>query len=129
MPQYGQSQSEKSKYFSTSTTTALKDIPKRPRICINRNPLFQTQIYLVKVPLNVNIVKQDLLHEKNNSGNFMEGFQSMPILSCLGMYFDNAEVFVKKTKLLIRLAPAILCINTYTTLVLTDIEQRINGIL
>ena len=74
-------------------------------------------------------MKQDLLHEKNNSGNFMEGFQSMPILSCLGMYFDNAEVFVKKTKLLIRLAPAILCINTYTTLVLTDIEQRINGIL
>ena len=24
------------------------------------NPPFQTQIYLVKVPLNVNIVKQDL---------------------------------------------------------------------
>ena len=25
---------------------------------------FQTQIYLVKVPINVNIVKQDLLHKK-----------------------------------------------------------------
>ena len=25
---------------------------------------FQTQIYLVKVPSNVNMVKQDLLHEK-----------------------------------------------------------------
>jgi hypothetical protein len=33
--QYGQSQSEKSNYFSTSTTTASKYIPKRPRICIN----------------------------------------------------------------------------------------------
>ena len=29
--QYGQSQSEKSKYFSTSTTTASKYITKRPR--------------------------------------------------------------------------------------------------
>ena len=119
----------KREVFLTNTNAISKSLPKRPRICINWNSLFQTQIYLVKIPLNVNIVKQDLLHEKNNSGNFMKGFQSMPILSCLGMYFDNAEVFVKKTKLLIRLAPAILCINTYTTLVLTDIEQRINGIL
>ena len=55
---------KKSKDFSTSTTTASKYIPKRPRICINWNPPFQTQIYLVKVPLNVNIVKQDLLYKK-----------------------------------------------------------------
>jgi len=39
------------------------------RICINWNPHFQTQIYLAKVPLNVNIVKQDLLH-KNSFWNF-----------------------------------------------------------
>ena len=30
----------------------------------SENPPFQTQIYLVKVSLNVNIVKQDLLHKK-----------------------------------------------------------------
>ena len=60
---------KKSKYFSTSTTTASKYIPKRPRICINWNPPFQTQIYLVNVPLNVNIVKQDL-HNKNLFLNF-----------------------------------------------------------
>ena len=47
----------KSKKVLTSTTTASKYIPKRPRICINWNPPSQTQIYLVKVPLNVNIVK------------------------------------------------------------------------
>ena len=51
----------KSKKVLTSTTTASKYIPKRPRICINWNPPFQTQIYLVKVALNVNIVKQNLL--------------------------------------------------------------------
>ena len=37
----------------TNTTVASEYIPKRPRICINLNPPFQTQIYLVKVPLNV----------------------------------------------------------------------------
>ena len=30
----------------------------------SENPPFQTQIYLVKVSLNVNIVKQDLLNKK-----------------------------------------------------------------
>ena len=44
---------KKSKYFSTSTTTASKYIPKRPS--------FQTQIYLANVPLNVNVVKQDVI--------------------------------------------------------------------
>ena len=42
-------------------TTASKDMPKRPRICIYWNPRFQTDIYLVIVPLDVIIVKQDLL--------------------------------------------------------------------
>ena len=43
--------------------SASKHMPKRPRLCINWNPPFQTQIYLVKVctpTLNVNMVKQDL---------------------------------------------------------------------
>ena len=34
------------------------------RISINWNPSFQTQIYLVKAPLDVNIVKQDLVNKK-----------------------------------------------------------------
>ena len=55
---------KKSEKVLTSTTTASKYIPKRPRIGINRNPPFQTQIYLVKVPINVNIVRQDLLNKK-----------------------------------------------------------------
>ena len=38
--------------------------PKRLRICINWNPPFQTKLYLLKVPLNVNILKQDLLNKK-----------------------------------------------------------------
>ena len=47
----------KSEKLVTNTTAASKYIPKRPRICIIGNPPFQTQIYLLKVPLNVSIVK------------------------------------------------------------------------
>ena len=36
-----------SKYFSTSTTTASKYIPKRPRICINWNHSFQTSLHKI----------------------------------------------------------------------------------
>ena len=54
----------KSFWLVTNTTTASKYIPKRTRICINWNPPFKTQIYLVKVPLNAIIVEQDLLHKK-----------------------------------------------------------------
>ena len=54
----------KSEWLVTNTTAASKDIPNRPRICINRNPPFQTQIFLVKVPLNVSVVKLYLLHKK-----------------------------------------------------------------
>ena len=46
--------------------------PKRPRICINWNLPFQTQIYLVKILLIVNIVKQDLLNKKQFFKNFMK---------------------------------------------------------
>ena len=55
----------KSKKVLTFATKASKYISKRPRISINWNPPFQTQIYLVKLPLNVNIVKQDLLHKQD----------------------------------------------------------------
>ena len=54
----------KSEVFFTNTTTATKYIPRRSRICIDWNISFQSQIYLVKVPLNVHIVKQDFLHKK-----------------------------------------------------------------
>ena len=62
-------------------------------------PPFQTQIYLEKVPLNVNIVKQDLLHEKQFlkilwSEVWKRGFQMMLILVLLGMYFNAVVVFV-----------------------------------
>ena len=70
-PQYGQRNFNKSVWLVTNTTTASKCIPKRTRICINWNPPFQAQIYLVKVPLNVNIVTQDLLH-KNSFWKFYE---------------------------------------------------------
>ena len=75
----------------TNTTTASKYIPKRTRICINWNLPFQTQIYLgkVKVPPNVNIVKQDLLNKKQIlkivwSEVWKGGFQLIQILGLLG---------------------------------------------
>ena len=86
---------------------------QRTRICINWNPPFQTQIYLVKVPLNVNIAKQDLLHKKQFSKILWSevwnrGFQLMLILVLLCMYFDAKVVFVTNLTLLFRLALAIL---------------------
>ena len=100
-------------WLVTNTTTASKYIPKRTRICIVWNPTFQTQIYLVKVPLNVNIVKQDLLHKKLFltilwSKVWKGGFQLMLILVLLCMYFDAVVVFVTSQTLLFRLALAIL---------------------
>ena len=50
----------KSKFFLTSTTTA----PRGSESASIEIPPFQTQIYLVNVPLNVNIVKQDLFSKK-----------------------------------------------------------------
>ena len=47
----------KNEEFVTNTTTASKYIPKRSRICINENPPSQIQIYLVKVLLDVSVVK------------------------------------------------------------------------
>ena len=84
----------KSEFFSTSTTAASKYITKKPRICIKWNPPFQTKIYVVKVPLNVNIVKQDLLNEKQFlkilwSKVWKGEFQKMKILVLLDMYFDT----------------------------------------
>ena len=37
----------KSVELVTNTTTASKYIPKRSRICINRNPLFQTSLHKI----------------------------------------------------------------------------------
>ena len=101
----------KSKKILTSTTTASKYIPKRPRICINWYPPFQTQIYLVKLPLNVNIVKQDLLNKKQFlkilwSEVWKGGFQLIQILGLLGVYFDAVVLAVKTFLLLFRLALA-----------------------
>ena len=101
----------------TSTTTASKYIPKRLRICINWNHPFQTQTYLVKLLLNVNIVKQDLLNKKQLlkilwSEVWKGGFLLMLILGLLGMYFDAAVAYVTNSLLLLRLAVAVLwCTN------------------
>jgi len=42
----GEANLNKSDEVLTNTNTVSKYIPKRPRICINWNPSFQTQIYL-----------------------------------------------------------------------------------
>ena len=98
----------KSKELATNTTAASKYMPKRPRICTNWNPPFQTQLYLVKVPLNVSIVKQDLLHRKQilkilwsevwKKRGFLIDADSGPL----------TVVFVTNSLLLFRLAPAML---------------------
>ena len=105
----------KSKDLVIDTTTASKYIPRKSRICINRNPPFKTQIYFVKAHLSVNIVKQDL-HTYfiiTVFENFMKwslkGCQLMLILGLLSVYFDAAVVFVTKSSLLYRLTLAILC--------------------
>ena len=76
-------------------------------------PPFQNQIYLVKVPLTANVVKQDLLNKKEFlkillSEVWKGGFQLMQILGLLGMWFDAVVVEVEKNLLLYRLALAIL---------------------
>ena len=73
---------------------------KRPRIYINSNPPFQTQIYLVKRYLNVNIVKLDLPNKKQFlkilwSEVWKGGFQLMQILGLLSMHFDAVVVEVE----------------------------------
>ena len=60
----------------------------------------QSQIYLVKVPINVNIVRQDLLNKKQFlkilwSEVWKGGFQLIQILGLLGIYFDAVVVEVK----------------------------------
>ena len=71
----------KSEVFLTNTTVADPDQLKSP---------LSEPIYLVKVPLNVNIVKQHLLHKKQPLKNLWSegGFQLMLILSLLAIYFD-----------------------------------------
>jgi hypothetical protein len=54
----------KSKETTQTATTALKVAPYRTIIHKSKDPPFWTKIYLVKVPLNVKIVQQDLLHRK-----------------------------------------------------------------
>ena len=46
-----------SEWLVTNTTATSKYTLKRPRLCISKNPTFQTKNYLVKVTLNVSIVK------------------------------------------------------------------------
>ena len=88
---------------------------------------FQTQIYLVKVPLNVNIVKQDLLHKKQFlkilwSEVWKGGFQLIQILGLLGMYFDAVVAEVKTFLLLFRFWPY--C-DTFSNLSMTTFSLQL----
>ena len=98
--------------------------PRGPESASNKSPSypFQTQIYLVKVPLNVNIVKQDLLNNKQFlkilwSEVWKVGFWLIQILGLLGMYFDAVVVDVHTFLILFRLALAMLCTIFYFILV------------
>ena len=108
----------KSEFFLTNTTKASKYLPRRPRICINWNPLFQTHIFFIKCTSKCNNCETRFTSSKQFLKNlrsevWKRGFQLMLILGLQGMYFDAAVVFVKKTLLLIRLALAILwCSST-----------------
>ena len=85
----------KSKKVLNSTTTASKYIPKRPRICFNWNSLFQTKIFFVKVPLNVNSVKQDLLNKKQFlKFLWSEEFQLIQTLRLFGIMVVEFETFL-----------------------------------
>ena len=88
----------KIKFFLTSTIAASKYIPDRPRICINWNPPFQTQIYFVKVPLNVNIVKQGLFNKTNKYyipafKATLTGWQALPWKTLFNFIQDPLEHF------------------------------------
>ena len=123
LSQYGQSY-----YLKKVNTSQLllpqyqNTYPRGPEsMYINWNIPFQTQIYLVNVPLNVNIVKQNLLNKKQFLKNLWRevwkgGFQLMQILGLLGMYFDAVVVEVEKFLLFFfKLALAILCSVHCTT--------------
>ena len=73
----------KSEEFLTNTTAVSKYIPRRLRISKKLNLPFQAKIYLWKIPLNGNIVRQDLLHRLGNSQK--GGFWLMQILGRLGV--------------------------------------------
>ena len=90
----------KSEKFLTNTIAESKYIPRRSIICINWNTPFQAKIYVVKVHLNVNIVRQDSLYGQPFlkflwSEVWKRWFQLMQILGPLGMCFDAAVVFFK----------------------------------
>ena len=91
----------------TNTTPASKYTPKRSRICINRNPSFQTSLHKIfkKSFYEVNITSQQSLEVILV---WKGEFQLIHILGLLGMYFDAVVVFVTNSSLLFRLAVAIL---------------------
>ena len=87
----------KSEELMTNTTAASKYIPKRPRICINWNPPFRTKIYLIKVPLNVNIVKQDFMKWGLKGGISIDADSGLPryVLWCCGGICQEDFTFIQ----------------------------------
>jgi hypothetical protein len=103
--------------FSTNTTSASKFISKRPRICINRNPPFQTSLY--KFFKNCCLWNKSYFTTLTFRGTFTKKnlvwkreFSLMQILGLLGMYFDAVIVFVNNFSPLFRLALGILWVTT-----------------
>ena len=95
---YGQGQSEYKVNYSWLLLPQHQYIPKRPRIGINWNPPLQTQIYLVKLPLTDNIVKQDLLNRKQLFKKFSVYADSGPlshVLWCCGSRSQEEFTFIQ----------------------------------
>ena len=95
--------------------------PRGPESASIEIPPFQTQICLLKEPINVNMVKQDLLH-KNSFWKFYEvrsgrgDFKWYRFWASCVCYFDAVAVKVKSFLLLFSLALAILHIAAFSTI-------------
>ena len=91
--QYGQSQSEKKVNASQLLLPQHQNTyPRGPESASIEIPPFQTQICWGNLPLNANIVKQDLLNKKQflkilQSEVWKRGFQLMQILDLLGTHW------------------------------------------
>ena len=91
----------KSEMFGTNATSASKYIPKRPWICINWNPPFQTKIYLVKAPLNVSIVFEIFIKQGLKIDADCRPFRS--VLWCCGSVCHELFTFIRKSSIYMKI--------------------------
>ena len=105
-----------SEVFLKNTNTVSKYIPRRPRISINWNPPFQTSLkHFLKNCFSYSKCCFTMLTFRVTFTKWIwvwKGvFQLIQILGLLGLYFDAAVVFIKKTSLLFKFALAILWLS------------------